>query len=558
MIGNFISSLFGSIQLNRSPTAAKLLVESVRRLHLQSEQNLDHRFSLSGWTLISVLLALGLFFRFGNLDKKIYWYDEMLTSFRIAGYSATELKERPFSTHEISVQALQKYQRINPERTLLHTIRFQAMENPQHPPLYFVLARVWAELFGDSTRAIRGLSAFLSLLVLPSLYWLCRELFDLPRIAWVAIVLTAVSPFQVLYAQEARPYSLWILMTVISSVALLRALRLDSWRSWGLYGLTLAGGIYSHLLFSLVALGHGIYVFTLEKGAFKKFLPYLVSSIVALVFFFPWAVAILFGVSRVQSATGWIRVTEVGFLDKLKLWPFVFNVGFVDTSWIYVLRASYGADTSWVYLLQLPALLLIGYSLFFIYQKAANRIWLFVLALIGSSVMPLLLSDLTLGWQISTLPRFLTPYYLGGLLSVAYLLSAKTLAPDLSQRRLWKAISVIAIASGVVSCAIISQAETWWNKGFSNPQLARVINQYHRPLLIAPLDTFVDVLSLTNVLDPKVRIRMVADPKKLIIPDGFSDIFLISSERNRQWLERSSYRIEAVYGSELWRVTKKP
>src|SRR5262249_17257166 len=143
-------------------------------------------------------------------------------------------------------------------------------------------------------------------------------------------------------------------------------------------------------------------------------------------------------------------------------------------------------------------------------------------------------------------------------LSVAYLLSVKMLSPDLSQQRLWKAITVITIVSGVVSCAIISQAETWWNKGFSSPQLARVINRYDRPLLIAPLDTFVDLLSLTKLLDPKVRIRMAADPKELIIPDGFSDVFLIGSERNRQWLERSNYRIEAVYASELWRITKKP
>lgn len=182
----------------------------------QQKQDLFSPFTGSR-VLIAVLLALGLFFRFANLDKKLYWMDEMITSFRIAGYSTNEFKEQFFDRREITVQDIQKYQRMHPEKTLIHTIRSLAEGDRLRMRLYFILARLWAELFGDSTRAIRSLSAFISLFVFPSLYWLCRELFDSPRVAWIAISLLAVSPFHVLYAQEARPYSLWVLMTVISS-----------------------------------------------------------------------------------------------------------------------------------------------------------------------------------------------------------------------------------------------------------------------------------------------------------------------------------------------------
>src|SRR5436190_1394843 len=143
----------------------------------QHEQKQNQFFPLTGsGILITVLLALGLFFRFANLDKKIYWLDEMITSFRVSGYSAKELKQGFFASREITVQDIQKYQRFHPERGLLDVIGSLAAEDPKHPPLYFVVVRLWADLFGDSTGAIRSLSAFISLLVIPSLYWLCREL----------------------------------------------------------------------------------------------------------------------------------------------------------------------------------------------------------------------------------------------------------------------------------------------------------------------------------------------------------------------------------------------
>jgi uncharacterized membrane protein len=46
--------------------------------------------------LVVVLLLLGEFFRFVNIDKKYYWYDEAFTSRQISGYPQTEV------LHEIS------------------------------------------------------------------------------------------------------------------------------------------------------------------------------------------------------------------------------------------------------------------------------------------------------------------------------------------------------------------------------------------------------------------------------------------------------------------------
>ena len=69
--------------------------------------------------------------------------------------------------------------------------------------------------------AIRSLSALISLLVFPSVYWLCRELFNVPLLVpGVAIALMAISPIQLVYAEEAQEYILW-LVTILRSSALL-------------------------------------------------------------------------------------------------------------------------------------------------------------------------------------------------------------------------------------------------------------------------------------------------------------------------------------------------
>ena len=530
----------------------------------QQERKQNDLFSGSfGAVTIFILTALGLFFRFSNLGQKIYLPDEALTRFRISGYSGQEFAKDLLRGREITVRDIQKYQHIHPERSALRTIASILIERPKEPALYFVLARLWAGLFGDSITALRCLSALISLFTIPSLYWLCRELFESRRIASMAIALTSVSLFHVLYAREAHPYSLLVLTTVLSSAALLRAMRLTTGRSWAVYALTLFAGIYAHTLFAVVLIAHGIYAAILKKAALEKVSPHVVESIAALAALLPWGVLMLIGLLRLQDSTGWITAAEAGPLDRLNHWTVLFSSVSIDTGGAVVLNTKYGPGSSWIYLLQLLVLVLIGYSFYFLYHKTSARIWLFVFTLSGTSVIGFKFSDSTLGWQEPGQPQFLSSYYLAILLSVAYLLATQIVSPKIIKRIVWQTITVILIASGVASCALSSWAATWWNKdaAYGSPRVTRLINQSTRPLLIATADrrSIINVFILSNVLDPRVRIRLIADSNEATIPDDLTDAFLINPpERLRQRFERSNYLIEDVYGSELWRLTKKP
>lgn len=215
--------------------------------------------------LLIVLLVLGVFFRLVNLDRKVYWHDEAYTSLRIAGYTAEKVNQNLFNGQVIGIEDLQKYQRPNPEKGLVDTINTLVIDDAQHPPLYYIVVRLWVQWFGNSVAVTRSLSALISLLVFPLVYYLCLELFESSLVGWVAIALIAVSPFHVLYAQEAREYSLWTVTILLSSWLLLRASRLTSqgreniWQDWGLYAIAFVLSLYTFSLSVLIGIGRALH-----------------------------------------------------------------------------------------------------------------------------------------------------------------------------------------------------------------------------------------------------------------------------------------------------------
>ena len=86
-----------------------------------------------GWRfLIIILLVIWVFFRFANLDHKLYWHDEVYTSLRAVGFTSKESGQEIFQNQILAPQDLQKFQRLKPGSTANDTIRSIAIEDPQH------------------------------------------------------------------------------------------------------------------------------------------------------------------------------------------------------------------------------------------------------------------------------------------------------------------------------------------------------------------------------------------------------------------------------------------
>ncbi len=103
--------------------------------------------------ILMLLVVVGILFRFVNLDHKVYWHDEVYTSLRAAGYTRWEIDQELFQNKEVAIGTLQRFQQIKPGSTIADTVHSLAQEDPQHPPLYFAMARGWLKLFGSSMTA---------------------------------------------------------------------------------------------------------------------------------------------------------------------------------------------------------------------------------------------------------------------------------------------------------------------------------------------------------------------------------------------------------------------
>ncbi|MBR8839946.1 MAG: hypothetical protein DSM106950_39605 [Stigonema ocellatum SAG 48.90 = DSM 106950] len=112
--------------------------------------------------LVIFLIGLGIFFRFAHLGQKGIWFDEAFTSVAISGYTVPEVRQFVFNERLIPVAALDKYQHLNPDRGFNDTVRYLITKDPQHPPLYYSMVRLWAQVFGDSVAQVRSLSATIS------------------------------------------------------------------------------------------------------------------------------------------------------------------------------------------------------------------------------------------------------------------------------------------------------------------------------------------------------------------------------------------------------------
>ncbi len=257
----------------------------------------------TGWLL--AILALALALRAWNLGRQNYWFDEA-----IAVFSA---------------------------RDMAFAIDFE-----RAPPLYFLLLRGWTWCFGESETGTRLLSLVFSVGSVGVLYAMGRRLFSGAVGLWAAFLL-ALSPFSIYYAQETRPYSLFLFLSLVSSWLLLEHiarrssavsspwLALERFRSRSsllLYTAVSLLMVYTLYIGVVVMAVHGTVVALCARRRFSR---WLLSAAAVGLGFAPWGTVLLRHFSRVQ-ADWWIPSP-----DWQSLWVSLgtFCLGFNATNWQY-------------------------------------------------------------------------------------------------------------------------------------------------------------------------------------------------------------------------------
>ncbi|NJO45721.1 MAG: phospholipid carrier-dependent glycosyltransferase [Oscillatoriales cyanobacterium RM2_1_1] len=516
--------------------------------------------------MLSLAIAIGIAFRFIALDRKVYWHDEVYTNLRAGGYTLAEVYPEFFQNRVIQAPRLQAYQSIKPGSTARDTLHSLATEDPQHPPLYFLMARIWMKGFGSSITASRLLPAFLSLMALPFMYGLAWELFQNRLTALLATAFLALSPFDILFAQTARQYSLLTVTVIASSYFLLRAIGTKRWSVWGFYSVSCAVGLYTHPFFGLTLAGHGAYVLLaytswarLKQRKLPELRNFLVALGLSLLLYSPWLIVLARNLERAFSTTNW-AAAPVRFIYPVKLWILSFTSLFIDINFDFY--------NPWMYILRIPVLLLIFYALYWVHQHTSPATYLFILTSIFVPFLMLVLPDLLLGGKRSAVSRYLISCYPGVQLAMSYLIASHINTRRFSLvdgERLWRSGLAILFTASLVSCGLSAGARTWWSKDLSyfNAAVAVQINAAATPLVVIDQGddwtNLGDTISLSYLLKDEVKLLLVSpEPDLNLIPANAENVYSFRpSSVLKLAFEKQNKSLKLLLPSgRLWQVQK--
>lgn len=523
------------------------------------------------------VLGAGVFFRFYRLDAKNCWYDETMVMMRLSGSYPRLVNAELRNIGLVSSADMLAHQHLRPDRGLADALLAIAVEDSKHPPLYYFVAHCWARWVGDSLSSLRMLSAIAGVVLLGCVYCLAAELFEDRRAAWLTTMLVAISPLHVLYAQEARQYSMWMALVCAASALLLRAMRLKTKRAWWFYTLALLAALYTHTLTGFVIVAHFIYILAIEwrtglsatsdgmtVPGHTRLIPsslrwWLASLLIVLVAFAPWGAIVFARFSALRYNTRWVT-ENVAPSTRLARWVLAIDAPFYDVNPADVLSGSLGVGSDLRQAVELVLVTFAAGCLILLIRRAPRRQWMFIVAIIGTFVVGLAGPDLLLGGQRSLLPRFLFPLLLALQFAVAWALSDALAARQRWRRILGQVLTVGFIGMGLTSCAIASQAPTWWTKGPGlELAMARTLNVLPRPLVITELDggDLPRLIAASHYFAPQVRILISPELGALAIWPGHTDLFAYNPGPSLlREVEAMGYRAVPIEGQKLMRLER--
>ncbi|HBL60786.1 MAG TPA: hypothetical protein DDZ80_20810 [Cyanobacteria bacterium UBA8803] len=269
-----------------------------------------HYFALLG------VIILGTALRFWHLELKPLWLDEVLTAFFSLG---SRYQELPLDV-VFPLSRLADILTLQPEVSCREIARNLANQST-HPPLFFCLMHGWLNLVGADRLvwALRSLPALLGVAVIVAVYGLNRLVFS-KSAALMAAALMAVSPFAVYLSQEARHYTLPMLLITLAVVGLMQIQQdlcsrqqLPKPLIWIFWGIVNSIGCYVHYFFILAFAAQLLTLIglmywhrqQLPRGSWVVLV--LVVSGVA-ISYFPWLTVLLADVGRQE--TDWLPKPE--------------------------------------------------------------------------------------------------------------------------------------------------------------------------------------------------------------------------------------------------------
>jgi len=245
-----------------------------------------------------LILFIAAIIRIINLRRASFWKDEALTVLTASQNNITDLIKNLVLIHQ------------------------------NHPPLYFILMHYWGTIFGFSEFSMRFVSVIFSLGIVLMTYLLAKEFFE-HKTAFVAALLSTFSIINLIYAQEAKQYSMLGFLVLLSTYFLVKTIkseRKNRKKFMNFYFISSILMFYTHHIGLIAFFLQNLFLLFFErKVLFSK--RAIIWEIVCFLLYLPLILLIVWAFSNGQH--------DVISLMLARNFPwFIANLGYLNLLWV--------------------------------------------------------------------------------------------------------------------------------------------------------------------------------------------------------------------------------
>jgi len=244
---------------------------------------------------VFLIILLGFSLRFYNLAKESLWLDEFDGGILSAKQSIAYL--------------------LNPNIDV--TVN-----------TYHIILHYWMQIFGQSEFSVRFPALIFGVLSIFMIYKVGKEILN-QEVGLLSALILAISPFHIHYSQEARPYSLLMLLSLVSIYYFVKFMRFNNKKDIGIYIVSTLIGIYTHYFIFFLLIFQNIYFFIYNIKNKKLVKDWLISQC---------TIALIFLLYNPYFFKHIIRVINGGFSHLI---PYFSLFSIIKTFYIFILDFSF-------------------------------------------------------------------------------------------------------------------------------------------------------------------------------------------------------------------------
>jgi mannosyltransferase len=201
-----------------------------------------------------------------------------------------------------------------------------------HPPLFYIILKIWVYAFGDSVFSMRLLTALFTSSAVFFIYPVSRRILSVSN-SFLVLILYSLSPLNLFFSQEVRMSSLNVLLNTASVYYLIRLiesnLKIKRFFTNGytyLFILFSALAIYTHYFSFLMLFAEALYLLFIFRKNLKYLIHYLIVYASIAIIYIVWIPIMLVQVSKGQPWRNVQNISQV--LNKVLLYTRDISIGF--------------------------------------------------------------------------------------------------------------------------------------------------------------------------------------------------------------------------------------